>query len=348
MTFFCIGGFVGGRLSKNVNPRLLLIAAALLLYSGVFGASRLSGVASEQALTMLYICYGVVCGLGVGIGYNVIVSLVVKWFPDRPGLASGTLLMGFGMGGILLGSIVSGLIRRYGLFTAFFDLAVSVAVVMTAGALILKPNKEAPTLRNDMSTPERENFTPSQMLRSRFFWCFFLFNMIISSGGLMIINSAVSIAAVWGIPPTLGLIVSLFNGGGRLIIGACFDRFGGGRTMFIDTMFMLASGLSLAAGAIANQAPLIILGFAFVGLSYGGSPALVSSVINKTYGSAYFSENFSLANFLLIPAAIIGPLTSSVLFERSGGSYFPTIVAITIFALVATALLAVMNRLKRA
>ena len=94
MCFFCLGGFVGGLLSKKLGSRWCLIIAAVLSGLGFVLASRLSG-----AIFSLYLCYGVLAGLGIGIAYNVIISTVNAWFPDKKGLCSGALMTGFGMTG---------------------------------------------------------------------------------------------------------------------------------------------------------------------------------------------------------------------------------------------------------
>lgn len=103
MIFFCIGSFVAGKLSAKLNPNMIIRIAAALLLIGFFGVSRMNPEAGS--LPMLYICYGVCGGSGVGLTYNCIIGTMNKWFPDKPGLASGIMMMGFGLGALILGSI---------------------------------------------------------------------------------------------------------------------------------------------------------------------------------------------------------------------------------------------------
>jgi OFA family oxalate/formate antiporter-like MFS transporter len=138
LIFFCIGGFFSGHLIRRTSARTVALLAAALLFFGFFGASRLASGDAGHALAKLYIYYGVLCGTGVGIGYNSVISTVSRWFPDRPGTASGMLMMGFGMGGIILGNVVSVAIEKSGLFRTFFGLAIATAVVMAVGAMFLK------------------------------------------------------------------------------------------------------------------------------------------------------------------------------------------------------------------
>ena len=92
MCFFCLGGMAGGLLSKRIGSRASLILAGALSCLGFFLTARLDGA----SVAMLYVSYGVLAGLGIGIAYNVIISTVNAWFPDKKGTCSGALMMGFG------------------------------------------------------------------------------------------------------------------------------------------------------------------------------------------------------------------------------------------------------------
>lgn len=99
MTLFCLGGFVGGLLSGKINVKINVWAAAVLFFIGFFVASR------ATSLTGLYIGYGVFAGFASGLAYNAVMSTMSKWFPDKQGLISGILLMGFGLGSFIIGKV---------------------------------------------------------------------------------------------------------------------------------------------------------------------------------------------------------------------------------------------------
>ena len=82
MTFFCTGGLLGSNISKKAGHRITLVM------SGIFSALGfiLTAILNNASIIMLYITYGVLAGLGIGIAYNVIVSTVSAWFPDKKGL----------------------------------------------------------------------------------------------------------------------------------------------------------------------------------------------------------------------------------------------------------------------
>jgi OFA family oxalate/formate antiporter-like MFS transporter len=157
MASFCVGVLISGRLSRRIKGKTIGLIVAVMLFCGFFGVSRLSPNSPQASLVLLYIFYGVLCGAGVGIGHNGALGTVTKWFPDRPRLAIGILMMGFGSGGIALGSAVDSLIRGIGLFDAFLALAISVSLVIAGCSWLLEePEKlSANALRNSNSESGR-------------------------------------------------------------------------------------------------------------------------------------------------------------------------------------------------
>ena len=134
------------------------------------------------------------------------------------------------------------------------------------------------------------------------------------------------------------MIVSVFNGAGRVIVGNFYDKKGGKIAMVLDIALMFAGGVFLVAGAMTTGMVLVLVGLLSMGMCYGGNPTICSTFVNKYYGPKYFAVNFGIAMFNLVPAAIIGPMLSSKLVESSGGSYDSTFVAIVVCAIIATVL----------
>lgn len=336
MIFFCLSAFVAGNLAKKISVKKVLWIAAVMLFIGFVGVSMLNPENHESSLILLYILYGFFGGSGVGMGYNSIISTVNKSFADRAGLASGIMLLGFGLGGIVLGSLVNSVIEKIGLFTTFRILGIAIAAIVFIGAAFIKP----PAV--DQKKAEEQNaavgYTAGEMMREKTFWIFVIWTVLLNSASLLVINSAASIAVAFGIPATLGLIVSLFNGVGRVVHGAFFDRFREKKSTMLNNSFVFLAGLLLTLGAVFQAAPFILLGLIFSGLGYGGTPTLASAVILDRFGPKNFAVNFSIANFSLIPAAIIGPMISSALIEKSGGAYNSTFWMIIILAAVAMVL----------
>ena len=341
MIFFCLGGFLGGKLFGKTGPKLIFIAAAISLLVGFLGASTISPNAPGRSLMMLYIFYGIFAGGGVGLAYNAVLSSVIGWFGDKSGLASGILLLGFGFGGMVLGSAVQAMIGNIGLNMTFRVLGIAIMIIVLLAAIVIKaPNNKVV----EDTSEDVKNYTASEMAKTKTFWIFLVWLILVNSAGLMIINSAASIALAFGASSVVGLIVSVFNGVGRVFTGAIFDKFGRKTAMGVLIITVLLAGASRSAGAATTAIVLIVCGLSFAGLGYGGNPTLVSAVAHGLYGPKYYSVNLSVMNFSLIPAAIIGPLTSSALIDSSGGSYNTTFYVYLAFGLASIVLFVLLNK----
>lgn len=108
-----------GRWVERVGPRISGTASAILYGLGIFG----SGLAIQlESLYLFYLCYGVIGGIGLGLGYITPVSTLVKWFPDRRGLATGMAIMGFGFAALIFGPVMQALFDSIGVTAAFYFL----------------------------------------------------------------------------------------------------------------------------------------------------------------------------------------------------------------------------------
>ena len=357
MVFFGIGGFVGGLMSKVMSLRLRMLIAGAVLFTGFFAASLMSKEASGRSLVMLYIFYGVFGGTGVGIAYNGMLSSVNSWFPDKIGLASGIMLMGFGIGGLTLGSVVESMIGAIGVLPVFKILGIATAVICVLAAVIVKlPVKEDEDALAELShrsdtagahvvnTDSSKNYTAVEMLRTSKFWYYITWAILVDAAGLLVINSAADISVAFGGSAVLGMIVSLFNGAGRIYAGSNLDRLGRRVSALINNTFILASGVFLVLGAKTGAYIFIVLGLVCIGMAFGGAPTITSAYINKQFGPANFPTNFSIANFSLIPGATLGPMISSALLESAGGRYDTSFITIIGFAIAGYLFLGLLDK----
>ena len=357
MIFFCLGGFAGGLMSKKLSIRARMLISAVMLLIGFFMVSTVKTDSPGASLTMLYIFYGVFGGGGVGVAYNGVIGTLNKWFPDKVGLASGIMLMGFGLGGLVLGSVVNSMIGSMGILPVFRILGIVICVVCVLAALIIKaPDAEdaeelaalAASASKGKDSGKKtaanvRNYSAGEMLKTPKFWFFTIWAILLNSAGLLVINSAANISVAFGGAAILGMIVSLFNGAGRIIAGNNFDRFGRFTSTLVNNAFMLVAGVLLTLGGMTGAYIFILCGLVFVGLAYGGCPTITSAYINKAFGPANFPTNFSIANFSLIPAATIGPMISSALLESAGGSYNTNFYAIIGFSAAAAVFWVLLN-----
>src|SRR5271156_1775827 len=136
IAIFVLGfaAFFGGLWLSRVGPRVVMLTGGLLYGGGVFLASFSSG------LPWLYLSYGVIGGIGLGFGYIVPISVLVKWFPDRRGLITGVAVGGFGAGALVTAPVATRLIQSVGVLHTFAYLGVAYLIVtMAAGYFMVNP-----------------------------------------------------------------------------------------------------------------------------------------------------------------------------------------------------------------
>ena len=345
MCFFCLGAFGGSILCKKLGVRSTLIIAGLLVGAGFAVTSFLN----SGLLLLLYISYGVLAATGIGISYNVIVSTVTSWFPDKKGFCSGCLMMGFGISTLLLGNIISILFenKNVGFEKTYLLLAIVIALVLIASALILKTPQAgtvfpAPKARSTTKKEsfEQKDYTTLQMLKSFSFWRIFVCMIFITAVGNSVISFArdlvISVGAAQTLATTLVGVLAVCNGLGRVITGAVYDTLGRKTTMIAaNVVTIIAAAVTLAA-VMTGSLPICIIGLCLAGISYGSSPTVTSACSASFYGSKYFPMNYSIMNFNLIFASFIANFSNNLLI--SSGSYISSFVMLLVLAVIALAL----------
>ena len=321
MVFFTIGGFVSGYITSKLKPRITVALSAVLLFAGFFFVSR------TNALSTLYISYGVVCGLSVGMAYNAILSAVVPWFPDKGGTVTGIMLMGFGFGSMVLGPVVGWLVTSMGWRTAFLIIGIfSFAVMLLALFLLVPPAPDTvlpePKRKPDTTEGLTVEMPPGQMLKRPAFWLFLTWGLFIAGGGLSIIGHAAPIMIELGGGAVLATLtvscVAFANGIARFCSGMIWDRFGRKKAMLaINCIDLTGLALVLIAGLTA-QPYVFLIGAMCVGAAFGGASPLNSAFVFQFYGRKHYPMNFSLINSALIVGSFMGPTAVGSLRTLTG------------------------------
>ena len=342
MTCFCLGGFLGAKLSKKFGIFASITISGLLSAGGFLLASRLNG----NSILLLYLTYGVMAGLGIGIAYNAVISTVNAWFPDKKGLCSGCLMMGFGASSLIIGSWVSNNMAKVGWQLAYVHLGCALGAVLLITALILKrpdektvfPQPKAKKASREEAF-ERMDYASGQMLRRPSFWMAFACLGLLGAVGSSVISFAKDLALSVSAPASLAVtlvgVLSVCNGLGRIFTGALFDAMGRRFTMLASNIITIAAaGVTLIA-VMLGSLPLCIVGLCLVGMSYGSCPTVSSAFVSTFYGTKFFPTNFSLMNFNLIGSSLMATACGSLL--TSTGSYiapFAVLLGLSLAALV--------------
>lgn len=341
MCFFCVGGLVGSFLSRKIGVKLAGLVSAVLSGSGM----ALTGILSGENVATLYLTYATMAGLGIGIAYNVIISTVSQWFPDKKGFCTGALMMGFGASSLILGSIADLSFKSdFGRKGTYILLGIALFVVLALVSLFLKRPDDSvilPTFAKkadkELEDFEQKDYTTTEMLKRFSFWRGFALIAFATAVGNSVISFArdlaLSVGAKAVLATTLVGVLAVCNGLGRIITGTLFDCLGRRKTMLIATVLtVVAAGITLLSVFISSL-PLCVIGLCLTGLSYGSCPTMVSSFVSAFYGSKYFATNFSVMNCNLICASFMATACSSLL--NTFGSYTAPFILLLTLAVMA-------------
>ncbi len=341
MCFFCVGGLLGSYLSRKIGVKSVELVSAVLAGSGMAFTGFLDG----NSVAMLYLTYAVMAGLGIGIAYNVIISTVSVWFPDKKGFCTGCLMMGFGASSLILGNVADLLFKSsFGFKGTYIILGIALFAVLAMVSLCLKrpdtdvvlpkPVKKAISHSEDF---EQQDYSTNDMLKRFSFWRAFALLTFATAVGNSVISFArdlaLSVGAGVALATTLVGVLAVCNGLGRILTGALFDWLGRKKTMFIATVLtIVAAGTTLLSVIIASL-PICIIGLCLTGLSYGSCPTMVTSFVSSFYGQKHFATNFSIMNCNLIFASFIATACSNLL--NSFGSYTAPFILLLTLAVMA-------------
>jgi OFA family oxalate/formate antiporter-like MFS transporter len=313
MCFFCISGFVSGLLDKKLSPRIRLIASAILLIGGFAITSTIKEDCLFDLLK-LYVGYGVMAGTGIGVVYNVIISKTNAWFPDKAGISSGALMMGFGFTALVLGNLMAKLfeIESIGWRKAYLGFGIIIGAIILIASFFVKapPSDLVFPVKAKAKQTDVKDYTTAEMAKTFTFWKLFVFFILLAAVGNTAIAGATAQFDALGAEKValFASLVTICNGIGRIASGAFFDAFGLRKTQYLTSMVaLLATGLTCVGYALG--APIFgVVGLLLCGFSYGFCPTASSAFVGALFGKKHFGLNFSTLNLILIPASFVPTL----------------------------------------
>jgi len=339
MTFFCVGGLFGAWLSGRAGHRNALITSGLLSAAGFI----LTAVLRDVPVAVLYITYGVLAGLGIGIAYNVVIATVSAWFPDKKGLCSGCLMMGFGASALILGNAADAMFKSsFGWRATYAVLGIAIFIVMVIAAFLLKrPGEEAGLMQNNTEKEDsgQQGLTSLQMIRQPSFWMAFFCISFLAAVGSSVISFAKDMALSVNAPEALAVslvgVLSVCNGIGRILTGAVFDTIGCRKTMLCANILTICAAAITLLAVYVNSLFLCIVGLCLTGLSYGTCPTITAAFTSTFFGLKYFSGNMALMTFTVMVGSFVATASNKVLEATGGYTFaFVMLLVLTFVALV--------------
>ncbi len=339
----CFLSPLGGYLVDRFGIRKLLTLGAILV-----GSSWVVGSQSNSLLS-LYLTYGLFAGVGTGIVYIGVVGLMVKWFPDRRGLAAGIAASGYGMGASLTTFPVSNSLASVGLESTLMTFGVTFGLVCLVCAWILKtpPENYQALVHADLPVSHVPDVGPKQLLRQPIFWVMFLMMTLMATSGLMVVSQMGAFAKDFGIVdatvfgmaalPLAMTIDRLMNGLTRPFFGWVSDKIGRENTMLIA---FSVEGIAMTVWFLTRDNVLLFVllsGVVFFG--WGEIFSLFPSTLTDTFGPKFASTNYGFLYAGAGVGAILGGPIAALMFQ-TGGSWTPVFVT-AIAANFLTAILAI-------
>ncbi len=318
-----------GKWLERVGPRMAMFAAALTFSGGFFVASL--GVYFHQ-IWLVYLGHGVIGGIGLGLGYISPVSTLIKWFPDRPGMATGMAIMGFGGGAMIASPLSVTLMDTFksassvGVGETFFIMGVIYLLFMMFGVFMVRipqanwqPGNWTPAANQRRHLSYVDADTAVKQVQ---FYLLFAVLMLNVTAGIGVLGQAsvmiqemfsarsvgedlaVTAAAAGGF---VGLL-SLFNMGGRFIWSSLSDRIG--RKNTYNVFFLLGALLYVAIPSIGNMGSIVLFVFCFgvIISMYGGGFATIPAYLRDMFGTVQVGAIHGRLLLAWSAAAILGPV----------------------------------------
>jgi oxalate/formate antiporter len=345
-----------GYLIDKFGPKLLLSAGAIL--------TGLSWIAAAHVTTLmgLYLTYGLLGGVGTGIIYVGVVGMMVQWFPDRRGFATGIVAAGYGFGAVITTMPISRSLGENGFGQTLVLYGFILGAVGILAALgMRRPDKATLAVQAgenvlDEAIDESKGFAPREMLRNPIFWLLFVMMTMMSTTGLMVISQMGAIARDFNVADVLvfGMaalplaltIDRITNGLTRPFFGWVSDNIGRENTMFIA--FAL-EGIAISFWYFLAHDPfwfVVLSGVVFFG--WGEIFSLFPSTLTDTFGVKHATTNYGFLYMAQGVGSILGGPIAALMYAASGGWGLVFTVVVVMDILTAVLAVLVLKPMRRA
>ncbi|QDF29279.1 L-lactate MFS transporter [Halarcobacter anaerophilus] len=340
--FLGLSAALMGKFVEKNGPRVSAIIAASLFGLGTIG----SGLAIlMESKMLLYFFYGVLGGCGLGIGYISPVSTLVKWFPDKRGMATGLAIMGFGFASAIWGPTIKILIESVGISNTFFILGASYFVIMFLSALYLQkpqegymPEKFKKKVKEGKKKIKKDlqNLTLKEAVKTPRFYGLWIMLFINITCGIAIIGvaspllqevmgvSAIAAAAAVG-------LMGIFNGAGRLVWASISDII---TRPAVYVIFFITQIVAFYMLPSISEIVVFQVVLYFIMTCYGGGFAAIPAYIGDIFGTKELGAIHGYILTAWAAAGLVGPLIISIVKDITG-SYAQTLYVFAGFFIIA-------------
>ncbi|MHC5268831.1 L-lactate MFS transporter [Enterococcus sp. LJL98] len=314
-----------GHLTDKHGPRLTGTISSIFFGLGI----ALTGFAlSIESLPMLYLSYGVIGGIGLGTGYVTPVSTMMAWFPDRPGLATGMAIMGFGFATLITTPIAKALMLTVGLSQTFYLLGAAYFVIIFCASQYME--KPPVGWLPDGYTPKKEEkatkafagsqLTANEALKTKRFWMLWFMLFINITCGIALISAAAPLAEIsTGMSATAAAtmvaIMGIFNGGGRFFWATISDYIGRPNAF---TAFFVLDVIALVILYFTSSPIAFVVLICLLMTCYGGGFSTMPIYIADIFGDKVVASIHGYVLTAWALAGLAGPVLLSTITKISG------------------------------
>ena len=348
IAIFVLGfaAFGGGLWMRRAGPRVVAMTAGLLYGAGVFLASFADG-----RLWWMYASYGLLGGIGLGLGYIVPVATLVRWFPDRRGMITGIAVAGFGAGSLVTAPIATRLIADVGPSRTFAFLGVAYLIAVVCAGWFMRnppagyrPDGWAPSAAQQEQRSAKM-FTLQEALTTWQWYGLWSLLFLNTTAGIAIISQAAPMTVeITGVTAATaaGIVgaISIANGAGRFLWASLSDLIGR-RTIFL-IMFPLQAVLFALLPRVQDFALFTGLACAIL-LCYGGGFGTLPAFTADRFGAENVGSIYGLMLTAWSVAGVLGPMLIAELRE-STGQYADALYVIAGLMLVSTIIPAMLGQ----
>ncbi|MFH1389270.1 MAG: OFA family MFS transporter [Candidatus Margulisiibacteriota bacterium] len=330
--FLGLSAAFGGRFVDKAGSKMIATISAVLFGLGTI----ISGLAIVMYnLMLLWIGYGLIAGIGNGLGYITPIAILVRWFPDKKGLVTGFAIMGFGLGAALMGQVAPLLIVSVGVANTFYlsGIFFLITLLFAAQHLHNPPEGYMPAKKVESKAGETKaevHLTFREALKMNQFYILWLTLFINVTAGIALISnmsplgqSQVGLTAITA--GTLIFVTSLFNGFGRLFWSSLSDKFGR-KNIFI---VIIATQIPLFF-LLSSMTNVWVFGAAccWILLCYGGGFGTMPAFAADTFGSKNIGGIYGPILTAWGAAAVVGPMIMEYV-KQSTNSFSPAFIFAT-------------------
>ncbi len=342
---FCVGNFGGGALNDKFGPKKVSYIGIILFGVGIFLASCLPQGAN---ITLFYLSYSVIGGLGVGVTYGAILSCIQKWFPHKRGFATGIATAAFGLGTVAFSPVIGVMLEKMSISATLKTLSIVFLVVGLISCIVIRlPDEEylaslpkAAPKKNAITTTR--DLTLKEAIRTVPFWCLLL-NIFFYNATWNMLNPLIApLAQERGLSREVAItcvsLTGLFNAAGRFGMSSLSDKMGR-----VETVIMLCAVTIVCAILL-----MFVKGYLFfivvliTAFAFGGPSAVNPATSTDLFGAKYSGTNYGVIMLGLGFSSIIFNSISNALVKSTGG-YAMTFVMGAVTAAITIVLMAIIK-----